>query len=167
MEHWLNKWVVIAAIGCTLVLQSRNQNHTLITRNQYRIPNTDTILELRYGGPIQTQLITTVLSVVLNDITDQMHTYGAYAWLPYGQYDYVTDDQVEFSAYSPPELPPERQLTWQIVHIVVDGLVDLLVLQQRHRAVSFKIKDGPDHVLVGYGHIVQNRGPYLPMIRGS
>ena len=96
-----------------------------------------------------------------------MHTYGAYAWLPYGEYDYVTIDEVEFSAYSPQELPRERRLTWQIVHIVVDGLVDLLILQQRHREVSFKIKDGPDRVLVGYGHLVQNRGRYLPIMSGS
>ena len=122
---------------------------------------------MRYGAIIQASLVTNLLSVVLNDLSDQIHTYGAYAWLPYGEYDYVTDDELEFSAYSPPELPQERQLTWQIVHIVVDGLVDLLILQRKQREVSFRIKDGPERVLVGYGHLIQRRGRYLPITRGS
>ena len=96
-----------------------------------------------------------------------MHTYGPHARLPYGEYDYVTTDDMELSAYSPPELPQERQLTWQIVHIVVDGLVDLLILKRKHREVAFKIKDGPGRVLVGYGHLIQRRGRYLPIDRGS
>ena len=105
--------------------------------------------------------------MVLEDLKDLIHTYGAYAWLPDGEYDYVTEDELEFSAYSPPELPRERQLTLQTVHTVVDGLVDLLVLQRRHREASFKIKAGLQHVLMGYGHLVQKRGRDLPMIKGS
>ena len=145
----------------------QNGNHTLVTYAQYKIPNTDTILELRFGPPLQPGLVSILLSNVLDDLANLMRTYGAYAWLPYGEYDYVTDDEVEFSAYSPPELPLERQLTWQIVHIVVDGLIDLLILGKRHQEVSFKIKDGPERFLVGYGHLVQKRGRYLPISRGS
>ena len=145
----------------------QNGNHTLVAYTRYRIPHTDTFLELCYGPPIQSAMVATLLSTVLDDLTKRMQTYGAYAWLPHGEYDYVIDDEVEFSAYSPPELPPERQLTWQIVHIVAGGLVDLLVWGKRHREVSFKIKDGPERLLVGYGHLVQNKGRYLPMSRGS
>lgn len=148
----------------TLSRPLRNETHTFVAHIPYKIPNTDIVLELAFGHPIQSNLITYLLSIVLGDLNDQMHTHGAAAWLPYGEYDYMTDDGVEFSAYSPSELPQARQLTWQIVHTVVDGLIDLLVLQRRYREVSFKIKDGADRVLVGYGHLVQQRPP---MIRGS
>lgn len=124
---------------------------------EYHVPHTETVLALRYGPFLQARLLGILLSVVQGEVIEGYLKFGPDAALPSGEYEYVTEDRVEFSVYSPLELPWERQLTWHIVKAVVDGLVNLLVLQKRHREVSFRITDGPYHEFVGYGHIFQDR----------
>lgn len=112
---------------------------------------------MHFGRELQSRLIGVLLSVVQQELSDLASRYGPNAPLIEGEYDYVTEQDVEFSAYSPPEVPRERRLTWHIVKVVINGLVDLLILQKRHREVSFTIREGTDHAFVGYGHLVQDR----------
>ncbi|KAL8681986.1 MAG: hypothetical protein Q9186_001928 [Xanthomendoza sp. 1 TL-2023] len=136
---------------------NRTIQHTLITL-PYRIPHTQTILDLRYGRYIDRHEIADLLSLVQNDIAATIPIFGAEAALRNGEYDYKTEDEMALSVYSPPEVPPEERLTWHLLVNVVDGLVDLLVLQGRYRQVNFRVLDGPSRRFVGFGHIVQGHG---------
>ena len=49
----------------------------------YQVPHTDTILELRYGPLLEARLISISLSVVLDEIADQVSRHGADTRLPY------------------------------------------------------------------------------------
>lgn len=126
---------------------------------EYHVPHTETVLELRFGPYLQARLLGTLLSLVQGEILEICFKYGAYTLLPASEYEYTTKERVEFSVYSPLELPEERRLTWHIVKTVADGLIDLLILRKTNREVSFKIMDGPNRQFVGYGHIFQDRRP--------
>lgn len=85
-----------------------------------------------------------------------MFHWGQEEIVPDGEYDYTSEEMVEFSVYSASGVGEHERLTWHILRNVVDGLVDLLILQKRHRQVIFRVMDGPDRAFVGYGHLAQN-----------
>ena len=126
---------------------------------EYHVPHTETVLELRFGPYLDARLLGTLLSVVQGEVLELYFKHGPDTTLSTNGYEYVTGDRVEFSVYSPLELPWEWRLTWRVVKTVVDGLVDLLIIQKKHREVSFRITDGPNRQFVGYGHIFQDRVP--------
>lgn len=122
----------------------------------YRVPDTETILDLRYGAHIEPRYIAILLlSGVQEELIYQMALHGPEAVLPDGEFDYMSAEKVELSVYSPSQLPEKEQLTWHILNNVVDGLIDILILQKRHRQVTFTVGDGPLGWFVGYGHVVQ------------
>ena len=132
-------------------------NHT---RNglTYRVPHTQTILDLRYGPRIGFRSLAVLFSVVTEELAYQVNRHGPEAKVREGEYDYVSEEKVELSVYSPSQLPEVEQLTWHILKNVVDGLMDILILQKRHRQVTFTVTDGPGRRFVGYGHVVQRMG---------
>ena len=114
------------------------------------------MLELQYGPFLESRTIAVLLTLAQDDIAHKTSRYTADTGLPNGEYDYITEEQIEFSAYSPEELPQRQKLTWHILNNVVDGLIDLLILSKKPRQVSFRIKDGPDSVFLGYGHVYKD-----------
>ncbi|KAL8805528.1 MAG: hypothetical protein Q9182_001897 [Xanthomendoza sp. 2 TL-2023] len=140
------------------VRPNRTTQYTLETL-PYRIPHTQTVLDLRYGQYIDPQHINAVLALVHDDIARLMpKSGGAKAAVSDGEYDCETEDKIAFSVYSPSEVPPGERLTWLILENVVDGLVDLLLLGKIHRQVNFRILYGRQRRFVGYGHLVQGIG---------
>ena len=130
-------------------------NHTR-HHADYRVPHTDTILNLQYGPHIAPVHISTLLSFVHEELSEQVLDWGQEGVLPEGEYDYTSEQMIEFSVYSATEVREYEPLTWRIVRNVVDGLMDLLIIQMRHRQVVFRVVDGPDRIFVGYGHLAQN-----------
>lgn len=125
----------------------------------FHVPHSETVLELRFGPYLQPRLLGTLLSLVQGEILESCFKFGTDTLLPSSEYEYTTKDRVEFSVYSPLELPEELRLTWHVVKTVADGLVDLLILQKNNREVSFRILVGRNRQFVGYGHIFQDRRP--------
>ena len=124
----------------------------------YRVPHTETILDLHYGPLITPRYISTILALVHEELLEHVLDWEQDEELPDGQYDYTSEDMVEFSLYSASEAREYEYLTWHVLKNVVDGLVDLLVLQKRHRQVVFCVMEGPYHTFVGYGHLAQQGG---------
>ena len=75
---------------------------------------------MRYGRPLSARLLGALLSVVSDESSSQMLQHGRDAVVLGGEFDYVSDDMLEFSAYSPSELPNNEKLTWHLLKNVVD-----------------------------------------------
>ncbi|KAL8821480.1 MAG: hypothetical protein Q9223_000488 [Gallowayella weberi] len=135
--------------------QVRPNHTTQYTHNTfpYRVPGTQTVLDIRYGRPTDPDYIDTILDLVQHDIVRRR--LGRFpAAVPNGEYDFKTDN-LGLSVYSPSEVPPGERLTWLILDNVVIGLVDLLLVGHKYRQVNFRVGHGPNRQFVGYGHLVQ------------
>ncbi|KAI4245565.1 MAG: hypothetical protein L6R40_002366 [Gallowayella cf. fulva] len=123
----------------------------------YRIPHTQIRLDLRYGAFIEPSDMIVLLTVAREDIIYLIGDNRDDERVPDAEYDYITEEKVALSIYSPPMVPPERRLTFPMLKIILDGLFELLVIRQRYQQVTFRITDGPGEEFVGYGHIIQEK----------
>jgi len=131
-------------------------NTTLSLPLPWRIPNTSTSLQLHLGHRLHPDVLLQLLTLVDDEVEDEILLRGVDAPLPKDGYD-CEFDELEFSAYSPLEPGHTGTMTWGLLSTITEGLSVYLHDQSRNREAFFRVLDGPGDVFVGYGHLIQRR----------
>lgn len=96
-----------------------------------------------------------LLRVIL-EIKGRTARYGTESRIPDDGFDHDLNG-FEFSVYSPPEVPRQLHITWDILGHVIDGVSTVVVGSGASREITFVVKTGPDNIFRGYGHFVALR----------
>ena len=126
---------------------------------RYKVPFSEISLMITPGRTLDTLRLFKFLNDVNDDIKVETISHGRTSPLPSSGFDRDSDG-LEFSVYSPPEIPKERQITWQILKDVSDGLNFVELRRAKGRELFFRVVYGRNDAFAGYGHLVAKRGAF-------